>query len=57
MAIWFPETKGLSLEEVGALFGDQVAVDLTHMTEEERRKLDDEIIEDKQPTQQVETVA
>jgi hypothetical protein len=25
MALYFPETKGLTLEEVGALFGDEIA--------------------------------
>ncbi|CAK7234124.1 hypothetical protein SCUCBS95973_008828 [Sporothrix curviconia] len=40
--IWrtFPETKGLSLEEMGEVFGDEVAVHLTHLTAEEREALD-----------------
>ncbi|CAK7213533.1 hypothetical protein SBRCBS47491_001832 [Sporothrix bragantina] len=40
--IWktFPETKGLSLEEIGEVFGDEVAVHLTHLTAEEREALD-----------------
>jgi hypothetical protein len=31
-AIWYccPETKGLSLEEINGLFGDEVVVQLTH---------------------------
>jgi len=37
---FFPETKGLTLEEVGAKFGDKVALDLTHLTEKEREDLD-----------------
>ncbi|KAE8445891.1 hypothetical protein EG329_012670 [Mollisiaceae sp. DMI_Dod_QoI] len=37
---YFPETKGLTLEEVGAKFGDEVALDLTHLTEKEREDLD-----------------
>ncbi|RFU25166.1 hypothetical protein B7463_g11170, partial [Scytalidium lignicola] len=37
---FFPETKGLTLEEVGAKFGDQVALDLTHLTEKDREELD-----------------
>jgi hypothetical protein len=37
---YFPETKGLSLEEIGALFGDEVAVDLSHLTKEQREELD-----------------
>jgi hypothetical protein len=39
----FPETKGLSLEEIGALFGDKVAVDLSHLSEKEREEFDDRI--------------
>jgi hypothetical protein len=38
------QTKGLSLEEIGAKFGDEVAVDLTGMAEEERRDLDKGLI-------------
>jgi hypothetical protein len=26
---WIPETKGLPIEEIGALFGDEVVVHLT----------------------------
>lgn len=37
---YYPETKGLSLEEIGALFGDTVAVDITHLSEKERAELD-----------------
>jgi hypothetical protein len=40
---YFPETKGLSLEEIGAKFGDDVAVRLMDLTEEEKAKLDEEI--------------
>jgi hypothetical protein len=34
-AIWCccPETKGLSLEEINGLFGDEVVVQLTHASE------------------------
>ncbi|KAK5045419.1 hypothetical protein LTR84_009283 [Exophiala bonariae] len=32
---YFPETKGLALEEVSKLFGDPVAVEISNMTEEE----------------------
>ncbi|KAK5209182.1 hypothetical protein LTR41_005581 [Exophiala xenobiotica] len=43
--VWkFPETKGLSLEEVGALFGDEVALDVTHLTDQEQQELDAAII-------------
>ena len=40
MYTFYPETKGLTLEEIGKKFGDDVAVDLSAMTEEERRRLD-----------------
>ncbi len=48
--IWyyFPETKGLSLEEIGERFGDQVAVHLTDLTDEQRAELDKEIAADKE---------
>lgn len=39
-----PETKGLSLEEVAACFGDEVAMDLTHMSKEERELVDQELL-------------
>ncbi|KAH8587766.1 general substrate transporter [Bisporella sp. PMI_857] len=42
----FPETKGLSLEEVAAVFGDEVALDLSHMTKEARDAFDMEIMAD-----------
>ncbi|EXJ84560.1 hypothetical protein A1O3_05229 [Capronia epimyces CBS 606.96] len=40
----FPETKGLSLEEVGALFGDEVALDVSHLSGDQQRELDAEIL-------------
>ena len=40
MWMWYPETKGLTLEEIGKKFGDDVAVDWSSMGEDERRKLD-----------------
>jgi uncharacterized oligopeptide transporter (OPT) family protein len=48
--VWwlFPETKGRSLEEIGELFGDEVAVKLTQLTAEEREDLDRKILSDKQ---------
>jgi MFS family permease len=39
----FPETRGLSLEEISAVFGDEVALDLTHMTTAEKTMLDQEV--------------
>lgn len=47
--VWrlFPETKGLSLEEIGELFGDDVAVQLTQLTAEERELLDQRILSEK----------
>jgi hypothetical protein len=43
--IWafFPETKGLALEEVGEKFGDNVVVRLTNITTEQRDQLDEAI--------------
>ncbi|EXJ74621.1 uncharacterized protein A1O5_02918 [Cladophialophora psammophila CBS 110553] len=43
--LYFPETKGLSLEEIDVLFGDEVALDLTHLSEEERAAFDKNITE------------
>jgi hypothetical protein len=34
--MYFPETKGLSLEAVSALFGDPVALDIGNLTPEEK---------------------
>ncbi|CAL5868383.1 uncharacterized protein PFLUO_LOCUS2608 [Penicillium psychrofluorescens] len=47
--VWrfFPETKGLSLEEIGEVFGDHVAVQLTQLTMEERELLDQKILSEK----------
>ncbi|KAK5400812.1 hypothetical protein LTR06_011233 [Exophiala xenobiotica] len=38
-----PETRGLSLEEIAGVFGDEVALDLTHMATIEKAKLDEEL--------------
>ncbi|KAJ4854662.1 sugar transporter domain-containing protein [Trichoderma breve] len=38
---FFPETAKLSLEEISARFGDDVAVHVTDVPDEERRELDD----------------
>jgi hypothetical protein len=40
-----PETKGLALEEIGALFGDEVALDLSHLTLEQREALDKKLLD------------
>jgi len=37
---FFPETKGLSLEEINGIFGDEVVVRLTHNSVEDRIKID-----------------
>ena len=42
-ALRFPETKGLSLEEIGALFNDEVVLDISHLSEEKREALDTRI--------------
>lgn len=43
--IWrLPETNGLSLEEIAAKFGDEVAVDISHLSEERRRALDERLL-------------
>ena len=34
------KTKGLSLEEIGALFDDEIALDISHLSEEQRQDLD-----------------
>ena len=46
MWTFFPETKGRPLEEIAGLFGDEVAVDLTHLDEAERRALDKQLLHD-----------
>lgn len=42
---FLPETKGLALEEIGALFGDEVALDLSHLTLEQREVLDRKLMD------------
>jgi MFS family permease len=44
MYLFYPETKGLALEEVAAKFGDEVAVDLTNLSVEERVRLDKSLV-------------
>jgi hypothetical protein len=39
--MFFP---GLALEEIAAKFGDEVAVDLSHLSEERRRALDESLM-------------
>lgn len=43
LAYYLPETKNLTLEEIAAKFGDEVAVDISHLSEEQRRALDDRL--------------
>lgn len=40
---YFPETKGLSLEEIGEKFGDEVVVHITNITDDERKQLNETI--------------
>lgn len=42
--LFYPETKGLALEEIGAMFGDEVAVDLTNLSAEDRLHLDKALV-------------
>ena len=44
MYLFYPETKGLALEEIAAKFGDEVAVDLTHLSVEQRARLDKTLV-------------
>lgn len=48
--VWyfFPETKGLSLEEIGGKFGDDVAVRITDISEEQRAQLDKKVEAEKE---------
>ena len=46
MYLFYPETKGLALEEIAAKFGDEVAVDLTNLTDDERLQLDKSLVND-----------
>lgn len=39
--LYFPETAQLSLEEVSARFGDDVAVHVNDLSNEQRRELDE----------------
>ena len=40
---YFPETARLSLEEISAKFGDEVAVDLRDISEVQRKELDNAV--------------
>jgi hypothetical protein len=43
--LWrLPETNGLSLEEIAAKFGDEVAVDISHLDADRRRALDERLM-------------
>lgn len=43
MYFYWPETARLSLEEIGQKFGDEVAVHINDATDEEKRKLDQQL--------------
>jgi MFS family permease len=51
LCMWkfFPETKMLSLEEVAALFGDEVAVDISHLSPEAKEALDKSLLDMQEP--------
>lgn len=49
MWTFFPETKGRPLEEIAGLFGDEVAVDISHLDEGQRRALDKSLMVDGTP--------
>lgn len=36
--------SGLALEEIAAKFGDEVAVDISHLSEDRRRALDESLM-------------
>ena len=44
LTIYVAQTKGLALEEIAAKFGDEVAVDLSHLSAEERARLDKTLV-------------
>lgn len=48
--VWylFPETTGLTLEEIGEKFGDEVAVYITGLTDDQRAELDQRIVIEKE---------
>lgn len=41
---FFPETAGLTLEEIAKNFGEEVAVNLTGATDEEKARLDHQLV-------------
>ena len=41
------QTARLSLEEINAIFGDKVVVNLTNATAEEKARIDEEIVAEK----------
>lgn len=47
MWFYFPETKGLALEEIGEKFGDEVIIRLTGLTGEQKEDLDKAIESEK----------
>src|ERR1700761_7779273 len=47
---FWPETKMLSLEEIAGLFGDDVALDISHLSTEAKEALDREVAAVRSPS-------
>ena len=50
----YPETKGKSMEELNELFGDEVAVRITNATEEDKKKLREQMKQESDTSDKVE---
>ncbi|KAK5311128.1 hypothetical protein LTR93_011820 [Exophiala xenobiotica] len=53
VSFYMPETKGLSLEEIAKLFGEEVAFDLSDLTDEQKAALEKEIATTEDPVAKV----